>query len=292
MKMKIIKSRIKRRINVITLDRIIAFIIFSLFSFSLLYALIWCILSSFKDPIEYIINKHAFFPEKWLVGNYLEAFRLLEVKGVNIFGMIFNSLWMTFGRSLISLAVCSTTSYIMSKYDFVGKKTINTIIIGSMMIPLYGSGGATLKLYLDTGMYNSPLILLASASGVGAMFLIMRSYYNGVSWEYAEAARIDGANDLQIYLRVMIPLAKPCLLSLGLVMLIEGWNDWGMSIYYMPDYPTLASGLYTYEKISAQNVNYPVYFAGIVISFIPTMLLFIFFNEKIMNSITTGGLKG
>ena len=145
---------------------------------------------------------------------------------------------------------------------------------------------------MNAGMYNSPLILLASASGVGSMFLIMRSYYNGLSWEYAEAAQIDGASDLSIYIRIMIPLAKPCLMSLGLLMLIEGWNDWATSVYYLPDFPTLASGLYIYEKISTFNVNYPVYFAGIVISFIPTMLLFIFFNEQIMNSVTTGGIKG
>ena len=90
----------------------------------------------------------------------------------------------------------------------------------------------------------------------------------------------------------MLPIAKPAVMSLFMVMLINGWNDWATSVYYLPDYPTIASGLYLYEKISSFNINFPVYFAGVVMACIPTMILFLCFQEQIMNSITTGGLKG
>lgn len=285
-------KKIKKNLSKVTVGKILAFLIFAFFAGTLVYSLIWAVVSSLKDPVEYIVDKNTFFPQKWLFGNYIEAFELLNVKGHNVFEMFFNSIWLTLGKSLISAAVCTTTAYIMSKYEFVGKKVMNAVILASMMIPLYGSQAATLKLYLKTGMYNSPLILLASASGVGSMFLILRSYFKGVSWEYAEAAQLDGASDLWIYLKVMLPLAKPAVMSLFMVMLIGGWNDWETSVYYLPDYPTVASGLYLYEKISSFNINFPVYFGGVVMASIPTMILFLCFQEQIMNSITTGGLKG
>ena len=180
----------------VTIGKILAFLIFAFFAGTLVYALIWAIASSLKDPVEYIVDKNTFLPKEWLFGNYLEAFELLNVRGHNVLEMFINSIWLTLGQSLISAAVCTTTAYIMSKYEFVGKKVMNVVILASMMVPLYGSQAATMKLYLRTGMYNSPLILLASASGVGSMFLILRSYFKGVSWEYAEAAQLDGASDL------------------------------------------------------------------------------------------------
>lgn len=284
--------KIRKKIKNITLGKVVITLIFAFYACSIVYPLLWGLFSSLKDPVEYIVNKDTFFPKDWLFSNYLEAFKLLNVKGHNIFEMFFNSIWLTLGQSFISITVCTTTAYIMSKYDFVGKKVINVVILASMMVPLYGSQAAAMKLYLKLGMYNSPLILLASASGVGGMFLILRSYFKGVSWEYAEAAQIDGASDLWIYLKVMLPIAKPAVMSLFMVMLIGGWNDYTTSVYYLPDYPTIASGLYLYEKISSFNINFPVYFAGVVMACIPTMTLFFCFQEQIMSSITTGGLKG
>ncbi len=272
--------------------RIIAFLFFSFYAFTMIYALAWAFGASLKDPVEYFLSKRKILPQKWLFENYKEAFSLLRVGDSNIFSMIFNSLWLTFGQATISMITCSTTAFIIAKYEFKGRKLLYVISITSMMIPLYGSFASGFRLYMNIGFYDSPLILLASASGVGSMFLIMHSFYKGVSWEYAEAAKIDGANEFYIYVKIMLPIAFPAISAIYMVMLIGGWNDYTTSIYYLPSYPTLASGLHTYKTISSFNMNFPVYFAGIIMSCIPTFILFISFQEKIMNSITIGGLKG
>ena len=106
----------------LTAGNIVAFIIFALFAFSMIYSLAWAFMASLKEHIEYTIGKDVFFPKNWLFGNYLEAFKLLNVRGNNVLSMFFNSIWLMFGQSLISMTVCCTTAYIMSKYDFVGKK--------------------------------------------------------------------------------------------------------------------------------------------------------------------------
>lgn len=289
LKMKRFKHYIRQQL---TVGNVLIFLFFLFFAFTMLYSLCWAFFSSLKDPTQYFRTKGDFFPDAWMFSNYGDAFVLMSVRQKNIFDMIFNSLWLTIGNSFISMAVCCTTAYIVSKYDFVGKRVITTVILVALMLPLYGSLPSTLKLYTTLGMYNSPLILLAAASGMGSMFLILRSYFNGVSWEYAEAAKIDGANDFIIYVRIMIPIAAPALGSILMVMFINGWNDYMTSIYFLPDYPTIASGLYLYEEISEFSMNYPVFFAGVVMASIPTMVLFILFQKQIMSSITTGGLKG
>ena len=286
------KNKILKLVKTTNVMRIIAFIVFALFAISILYSLVWAFFSSLKSSTEFTLRKYELLPENWLFSNYKEAFELLQVSGNNMFTMIFNSLWLAFGQAFISSMVASATAYVMSKYDFVGKKVIYAVIIAMMMIPLYGSFAATYKMYRNLNMYDSPLILLASASGGGMTFMIIYSFFKGVSWEYAEAAKIDGANDLLIYIKIMLPLALPAIGSIFLVMFIGAWNDYTVPIYYLPSFPTLASGLYMYEKVSMFNINYPVYFAGILLSCIPTFLLFIIFQEKILSSISTGGLKG
>ncbi len=287
-----LKSRIIKRFKMTNPMRILAFIIFALFAFTILYSLVWAFFSSLKSPTEYTLYKAELLPKEWLFSNYIKAFGLLEVSGNSIFVMIFNSLWLAIGQAFISCMVASATAYVVTKYDFIGKKVVYAVIIAMMMIPLYGSFAASYKMYRTLGIYDTPFILITSASGGGMVFMIISSYFKGVSWEYAEAATIDGSSDLRIYFEIMLPLALPAVGSIFLVMFIGSWNDYSVPIYYLPHYPTLASGLYIYEKISTFNINYPVYFAGILLSCVPTFLLFIIFQEKILSSISTGGLKG
>lgn len=286
-----LKNRVTRRFKQTNIGNIIAFILFLLFSFTMVYALVWAFGSSLKDPIEYMRSKQSIFPQAWKFSNYIDAFKLFEHNGTNLIGMFGNSIWLTLGQSAISMAVCTTTAYIMSKYKFVGRRVIEVIILVSMMIPLYGSFSTTFKLYKTLGFYNSPLILLASASGIGSMYYILKSFFQGVSWEYAEAAKIDGANELSIYLRIMLPIAWPAISSIFIVMLINGWNDYTTPVYYLPKFTTVAAGLYYYKTTAELNLQYPVYFAGVLMSCIPTLIMFLVFQEKIMNSITMGGLK-
>ena len=287
----IITKRIKKKIKGLTVANIVAWVVFAFYSFTMLYALVFAMMSSLKTNYEFVFGKN-FFPEHALWKNYLEAFEKLQYNNNDFVTMVWNTVWLAATRGFLGIMTLAVTSYIFSKYNFHGKTFMLGCIFVSMMLPLYGGSSATLKLYHRIGFYDSPLIVLASMSGIGGQFLIMRSYFDGVSWEYAEAAEIDGANDWVIFWKIMLPLAFPALFSLLLLNLIGYWNDYSTSIYYMPSYPTLAAGLYYYEKVALFNINYPLYFAGIVFSCLPSVFVFIIFEKRIMESITMGGLKG
>ena len=291
LKRKNILQRISGRLKKTNAVRVIMFILFALYALSMVYSLFWALMNSFKDPVEYMMNKNG-LPESLLFSNYAEAFALLEANDTNLFVMLFNSVWMTFGRSLVSLACITCAGYLFSKYKFVGRNLIYGVLIATMMLPLYGTGASQMKLVHQIGLYDSPLYpLVISASMQGSLLLIMRSFFDGISWEYAEAAKIDGAGNYRIFLNVMIPLAMPCISSVFILMLITGWNDYTMPLYYLPSYPTVQTGLYLYAETAKFNINYPVYYAGIIMTCIPTLLIYIFAQDKIMNSVSMGGLK-
>jgi ABC-type glycerol-3-phosphate transport system permease component len=133
-----IGKAIKRRLREVTVARVAVFAVFLLYAFVMVYALVWAALGSLKTHVEFVMNPNK-LPERWLFGNYKEAFSLLTAGGNGLVSIIFNSLWLTFFQSLISVGVSCMAAYVMGKYGFVGKRVIAFVLLTVMMIPLYGS---------------------------------------------------------------------------------------------------------------------------------------------------------
>lgn len=288
-KVKIWAKTVKKNTNA---ARVIVFIIFALYAFTILYGLVWTFFNSFKDSVEYILSPNK-FPTKWIFKNYADAFNLLQANETGLFAMFFNSIWITAVRSFVSISCLCCAGYVFSKCRFVGKKLIYNVLLFTMMLPLFGTGAAHMKLIHALKLYDSVLYpVVASMSMQGMMMLVVKTYFDGISNEYSEAAKIDGAGHYTIFFKVMMPLALPCLFSIFVLMIIEGWNDYTMSLYYMPSFSTLVTGLYLYEATSKFNINYPVYFAGLMMASIPTLLGYILLSDKILNNVAMGGIKG
>ncbi|MDR2202332.1 MAG: carbohydrate ABC transporter permease [Clostridiales bacterium] len=271
--------------------RIVTFIVFFIYAFTMVYALGWAVLASLKTHIEFMLTPNA-MPEKWLFSNYVEAFSVLNASGANMFTMLFNSLWLTLVNSMISVVVSCAVAYVVARFNFVGKKVVLFVQFVLPMVPIYGGGAAGYKLIHQLGLYDNPLFVLKSASAMGMIFFILRSFFLTLPKEYEESAAMDGAGYFKVYAVIMLPMALPAIASIFLMCFIGGWNDYMMPIMYMPSYPTLASGLYIYETLSKFNINMPVYFAGIVICAIPPVILFSISRSKLMTNMSVGGLKG
>ena len=122
--------------------------------------------------------------------------------------------------------------------------------------------------------------------------MVYYGFFKSVSWFYAEAAQIDGAGPFTIFFRIMLPQAVPIMLTYAITNAIFNWNEYQTIILYLPSFPTLASGLFDYKAQADRLGNIPIYFAGLVLSMIPTILLFSVFSNKVMTSLSIGGLKG
>ncbi len=269
----------------------IAFVIFTIYAFIMIYMILWVTMSSFKTNREFYRDPFA-LPAVWQFKNYLSAFEELRFNGVNFIGMTFNSIWYSVGLTVIHILACSATGYVFAKYEFGAKKTMMSIAILAMVIPIIGSLPAQYKLMHDLNLVDSPLVLVTGLAGFGMHFIIMKSYFQSLSWSYAEAAFMDGATHLGVFFKIMLPMAKGPALALGIRAFIGYWNDYYSPLLYLDEMPTLSTGLYLYRLELNYASNEPVYFAGVVMSMIPVFVLFSIFSEQIMNNVVAGGLKG
>ena len=270
---------------------IVAFVLFVLYALSILYPVFWAIVTSFKSYEEYAANTVA-FPTVWHFENYATAFTSLVANGVGMFGMLLNSLWYTIGGAGLGVAVSSMTAYAVSKYRFPGGRILYWVALVTMMIPIVGAIPSQYKIYNMLGILNSPAILVSFANGFGFNFIVQYSFYKNISWTYAEAAQIDGAGTFRICFTIMLPQALGLLAALFLVSSINFWNDYMGPFLFMPFMPTLAAGLFLFQYENAGSLDIPVLFAGSLMSIIPIFLLFVFFQEKLMNMTLGGGIKG
>ncbi len=271
----------------------IMFVVFLLQSITLIVPVLWIIMSSFKGALEYMGGYAFDLPEKWLFSNYSLAFKVLNVGDTNFFGMIFNSLWYTCITTFLGVFMPAMTGYVMSKYKFPGKEVIFSVAIISMVIPIVGATASRMKIIAALNIYDSPLYVIVTAlGGFGGSFLVYYGFFKALSWSYAEAIMIDGGGHFIIFFKVMLPQATPMLLTYAITGAIGNWNEYQTMILFLPSFPTLASGLFEYKENAVRAANFPVYFAGLILSVIPTIALFCVFSNRIMTSISIGGLKG
>lgn len=233
-------------------------------------------------------------PDNATLNNFLSAFdELGKINAVDTFWTItWNSIWRTTISAMLAVGSCAMVCYILVFYRSRFTKLLYSIGIVVAILPLYGSAGSIYRLYDEMGLINNPLILITSVTLYGANFFYMYAFFKSLSWQYAEAAFIDGANHYQVFFKVMLPMAKPSISALFIMQFVAGWNDYESTLLYMQDYPNLSFAVYAYEEVGKYSGNIPAYFAGVLISLLPILILFVLFQNTIMEKVHLGGLKG
>lgn len=268
----------------------IVFFIFLAFAVSYVYIYVWTFLSGLKTHKENVFTPFG-LPKSPEWQHYLEVFQLLKVNGTNYLGMLQNSLIFSLFGPLISITVTSMISYVCSKYKFFGSRIYYVIVIFMITMPIYGSGGARYKLYYNLGLIDSYAYLLTYTSGLGMNFLYFFAMYNSISWSYAEAAFIDGANDWTVYFKIMLPLSLNLFGALFLTAWVGAWNDYSAVLIYLPKLPTLAGGMYLFELEMIYHVRSDILYAAYFIASVPPLILFAVFNKALTSNISLGGIK-
>ena len=273
-----------------------------LWSLLLVFIVVWGINVALADANWYLDNANTFFTKVFTLDNFRQAIDKLKqqvgsytggVRWVSYGEMFWNSIWYSVGGTLMKMLSTVCFAYVVSRYEFRGRKLLYAIIVAQMMLPVYGQTSANYSLLQKLGLLDSPLFLLALGAGHGMQFMIVYSYYRNLSKEYVFAAKIDGASALQTFSHVMLPLAKPIVTALSVMNFIAYWNDYQNCIIYLKSYPTLSGALYNLQsQMFYLGLQTPQYFAGIFISILPVAILFLIFHKQIMENVSIGGLKG
>ncbi len=268
----------------------IVFAIFVLYAISLLAPFLWMLLNTFKSNGEYNAGNFFGFPKEWKFDNIIEVLKF-EIQGQTVLSMLLMSIVTTVLGTVINVGLSAISAYCVAKYNFPGKKLILGAAIFTMVVPIVGTLPAQVKMMDFLRINNSLIGVFFLYSGCfGFNFIMLHSSFETISWSYAEAAQIDGANRFQILFRVMLPLAKGPIIAVSILQAIVIWNDYSTPFLFMGNLKTLAVGLQ--ELQSAANGNYPLQFAGVMVAVIPIAILFACFQKTIIKNTVAGGLKG
>lgn len=277
----------------------LAFLLLAAYTAYILFFFVFAILIALRENMAVFttdkLAKSLFMlPKNPTFQNFLGSFKELgKIDAVNDFWSItWNSIWRTVISSVLSVGSCAMVCYVLVFYRCKFTKLLYNVGLIVAVLPLYGSAGSIYRLYNGMGLINNPFILITSITLYGAYFFHMYAYFQSLSWEYAEAAFIDGAGHFGVFFRVMYPMAKPSISALFIMQFIAGWNDYESTLLYMNAYPNLSYAVYAYEEIGKYSGNIPAYFAGILVSLIPILILFLLFQNTIMEEVHLGGLKG
>lgn len=262
------------------------------------------VMSSFKGPDEYGLLPYHLLPKGFDLENYRLAFAQLDLAR-----LFRNSVIVTLSVTFLVLITSSMAGYALAKLRFRGRSVLFRFILATMMLPpflllipdfmimlnwplvggndILGRGG-------DGGLTTTivSLILPFAVSGFG-IFLV-RQFMVGIPDELLEAARIDGAGEFQLWLRIIVPQIRPVATTLGLITFVGQWNEyiWTLLISSAnPDVMTLPVGVQLLQGFLDPNRTMPIVMAGLVISTIPVLVVFLAFQRYYVRGIVLSGLK-
>ncbi|MGH3740019.1 MAG: carbohydrate ABC transporter permease, partial [Micromonosporaceae bacterium] len=203
-----------------------------------------------------------------------------------------NSMIAAATHTVLVLVVASCAAYPLARMDFAGKRVIFGVIISTLLVPGFVLLIPNYMIVDSLRWIDSlwALIVPGAASAFGVFFL--RQFFLSLPPDLEEAALLDGANHLQIFLKVVLPLSKPALATLAVLSFLSNWNEfiWPVYVVFSPENMTLPAGLATLQ--GAYRIDYSVLMAGAFIASVPVMVLFMFTQRYVIEGVSRSGLKG
>jgi len=267
-----------------------------------LYPVLYVLAASFSSKIPVESGQVTIYPIGFNVDNYLLVF-----KDARIMRAFTNSVLYTVVGTCSNLMVTGMMAYALSRKQLAFRKIYNWVII----IPLYFSGGLipTFILVFNLGLYGSMwALILPNLVGITNL-IIMRTFFQNLPVEMEESASIDGANDLKIFFRIILPLSKPVVFTIALYYLVGYWNAWFSAFIYLPDrnmaplqlvireliimgqsiLEALEAG--TSSDLATVNLN-GIRYATLFVSMLPMLMVYPFIQKYFVQGVMIGSLKG
>ena len=248
---------------------------------------VWMVLGSVKTQREILIKPPTIWPQDPTAANFERWFTDLG------FGQFFsNSVIVAVVTVLGNLVFCSMVGYALAKMDFPGKKLLFTLVMVMLMVPGVVTFVPLFVQVTSLGLLNTyPALILPFLTQPIGVFL-MRQFMLGIPEPLMEAARIDGAGELRIFARVVMPLCGPPLATLGILTFLGSWNNflWPLVAAQSQDMYTLPVALSLYST-GQQATDYGLLLAGAVLIITPILLLFLALQRYFIQGVATAGLK-
>lgn len=248
---------------------------------------VWMVLGSFKTSSELRKVPPTWLPENPTLENFTSLFSRLSFDTYFL-----NSTLVAVAVTVGNLLFCSMVGYALAMLNFRGKKLVFGLIMATLMIPGVVTFVPLFVLVANMGLVNTlPGLILPFLVGPFGVFL-MRQFIMGLPKDLVEAARIDGAGELKIFARIILPLLGPAMATLGILTFLGSWNNflWPLVVAQTNDTYTLPVALALYSTGQNQT-EYGLLMAGATVVVLPVLVVFLIFQRRFIQGIATTGIK-
>ena len=266
----------------------VLYVVLGLVALGIVLPLVWIVLTSFKTDFDAISRPASPIPDPFTT----EAYQTLAGGQQPILRWFVNSLAAGVLQTAIILVTASTGAYALARLEFRGKKIVFGMIVATLLVPPVIFLIPNYLIVQNLGWLDTIwAITVPGAAGAFGIFFL-RQFFVGLPTEIEEAARLDGAGDLRIFLQIVLPLSRPALATLAVLSFLANWNDflWPVYVLLSPENLTLQPGLSVLS--GAFSTHYGVVMAGAVVASVPVLILFTLAQRQIVDSVAASGVKG
>ena len=279
------KKQIKEGIGLTALN-----IFFIALCFVTLIPILYAVSVSLSGQNSLLSSDFSFIPKDFTLDNYKKV-----IFGEDITVWFKNTVFLAVVTVSLSLLIAVPAAYCFSRRRFPGRKTILKCLVLLNSFPAILSMFAIYRLLRPMGLVNHRVGLILVYTGTMAVFSLWntKGYFDTIPTEIEEAAKIDGANDIQVVLKIVLPLAKPSIITTALQVLIYVWNEYIYATTYMTGESkyTLAAGLNSLQATEMTG-SWPVFAAASITVSIPVLIIFFMCQKYMTSGLTAGGVKG
>lgn len=253
-----------------------------------LYPLFWLFISAFKTNAEFM-NRPFALPEAWQLENFTRAWASSKM------GTAFlNSVIVSVVSLALTLFIAALASYVLARFKFRFKGWIMTFFVVGMLIPIHSTLVPLFILMKQISLLNTywALILPYTAFALPTAIFVLTAYLSSVPKEIEEAAYIDGTGLWGVFLRIMLPISLPALATVSILSFLHSWNDFSFALVFISktSLKTLPLSIATFAD--GYQTDYGLTLAAMTISVIPTIAMYLMFQEQVMKGMTAGAVKG
>jgi N-acetylglucosamine transport system permease protein len=251
--------------------------------------LLWAVLTAFKTDSEIFTSPWS-FPAHWQFGNFARAWTTADI------GTYFvNSLIVVSVSVLLVMLLGAMVAYVLARYEFPGRSVIYYSFIAGMTFPIFLALVPLFFVVQNVGMLGTyqGLILVYTAYALPFTVFFLTGFFRTLPGALAEAAMLDGCSHAGVFFRIMLPLARPGLISVGIFNFLGLWNQYLLPLVLMPDsrHYVLSQGLAVLAANQGYRSDWSALFAGLVIALLPVLVVYVVFQRRIQEGLSVGAIK-
>lgn len=264
------------------------------FSLLMLMPILYIVNHAFKPQSELFAYPPRFFVRKPTLDNFLEFSRISSGSDIPFSRYLVNSLFVTIVGVILAILITSLSAYGLSKLKFKGKKMlfeINTIAL--MFVPV-AVGIPRYIIIAKSGLIDTYLVHILPIIVMPVAMFLVKQFIDQLPNELIEAAKIDGASEMQIFFKIVLPIVAPAIATVGILAFQALWNDTSTSILYVDDESKRTLAFYMMSLTSAQGnsvAGQGMAAAAGLIMFLPNLILFVILQSRVMNTMAHSGIK-